>query len=185
MTGPAVVAVLRLGLASAAVATLGACRADQTPELFGTWQAEVLIEDGDTVDVDLENVSLAFAPDLNYLYTSTLDYVEPGTYRLDGGVLYTLPEGSDAGAARKVKVELLDSARLHILMNDAGKLRRLEFARVARDAAVVDTFGRGGDGAYDIDTAYYPLDSGSLDGPQYDDGHFDDGHGHPDDGHGH
>ena len=121
------------------------------------------------MDVDLSKVSLDFTPDLHYLYTSTLDYVEPGSYRLERGVLFTLPTGADESATRKVRVEKLDSVNLHILMNDDGKLRQLQFVRVdmpdgradqPKEDALLDTFG--------IDTTTYELDSTDLEGLDFD-----------------
>ena len=122
----------------------------------------MLIEDGDTVKVNLTNVSLAFAPDNTYLYTSTLDYVEPGTYSFERGVLYTLPAGAEEDAARKVKVELLDSLRLQILMNDAGKLRQLHFLRVRLPAAADADDEQSALDSFAIDTTTYLLDSAEL-----------------------
>lgn len=130
----------------------------------------MLIENGDTVDVDLNKVSLHFTPDLQYVYTSTLDYVEPGTFRLERGVLFTLPVGADASATRKVRIENLDSIYLFILMNDAGKLRQLQFRRLtaSRPPVPVDEFNTPAD-SFAIDTTTYEYDSLELDGMDVDD----------------
>lgn len=122
--------------------------------LLGTWQATHLLEradslgvgrgenatvaggtglggfsPGDTVDVRLEDVSLRFEPDGDYVYTSTLDYFEEGTFELDGDLLTTVAAVDSVGEQR-VRVTRLDDRRLHLLMEDAGRRRELGFERV-------------------------------------------------------
>ena len=108
---------------------LGSCQADRTLELLGTWQASLLIEDGDTVDVRLDDVSLLFEPEGAYTYTSTLDYFEEGRFALDGDILETQP-AADSLSPQRVKVTTLDDSTLHFFMMDAGRRRQLEFRRM-------------------------------------------------------
>ena len=82
------------------------------------------------MDVDLADVSLAFAADQAYIYTSTLDHLEAGTYTLEGDLLTTTADSTVGTGPQRVRVITLDSARLHLLMMDQGKERRLEFVRV-------------------------------------------------------
>ena len=127
---------MRAAAAALAVATLplGACETDRTPELLGTWQASLLIEEGDTVDVRLDDVSLLFESGGAYTYTSTLDYFEEGRFALDGDILETQPT-ADSLSPQKVKVTTLDDSTLHFFMMDAGRRRQLEFRRVATAGA--------------------------------------------------
>ena len=108
---------------------LVACQRDRTPELLGTWQATSLVEEGDTVDVRLDEVSLRFEPDGDYVYTSTLDYYEEGTFALDGDILTTTAAVDSVGVQR-VRVTALDTGRLQFFMLDNGRKRQLSFQRV-------------------------------------------------------
>ena len=109
---------------------MGACNEDRTPDLHGAWQATLLVEEGDTVEVRLDDVGIQFKPDGSYVYTSTLDYAEEGNYHLDGEYLYRTPTGADPEGILPVEIAALDSTRLHFNMVDSGKARRLEFLRV-------------------------------------------------------
>ena len=105
------------------------CQDDRTPELLGTWQATSLVEEGDTVDVRLDDVSLRFDTGGRYVYTSTLDYYEEGTFVFEGDILTTSPEIDSVGEQR-VKVTVLDPEQLRFFMMDAGRQRQLSFERV-------------------------------------------------------
>ena len=89
------------------------------------------MEEADTVEVRLDDVGLRFEPDGSYYYTSTLDYEEQGTYRLDGAYLYRQPANQAEAADRPVEIIRLDSSALHLNMQADGKPRRLEFSRIS------------------------------------------------------
>ena len=110
-------------------ATAAACRPDRTPDLLGTWQATYLIEEGDTVDVRLDDVSLRFDSGGRYVYTSTLDYYEEGAFALTDDILATTPDVDSVGPQR-VRVTALDPGALALLMFDDGRQRVLAFERV-------------------------------------------------------
>ena len=117
----------------AAVAVAGAsCGSDRTSELLGTWRATTLIEEGDTVDVNLDDVSLRFDSAGRYVYTSTLDYFEEGGFVLEDDILTTDPDVDTVGVQR-VRVTTLDTSQLAFLMFDGGRQRILRFARVRPD----------------------------------------------------
>ena len=116
-------------LSFAAAVLTAACRPDRTPEILGTWQAVYLLEEGDTVDVKLDNVSLRFDTGGHYVYTSTLDYFERGRFELVDDILTTRPEVDTVGQQR-VRVTRLTPEGLTFLMSDGGKARVLGFARV-------------------------------------------------------
>ncbi len=84
--------------------------------------------------MNLEDVSLAFGEDRRYVYSSTLDHLENGAYGLEGDLLTTTSDDASAGGPQRVRVVALDSLRLHLLMMDKGKQRRLEFTRVGANA---------------------------------------------------
>lgn len=115
----------------AAACALAACGRDYGAELAGAWRATTLLEEGDTVAVDLSDVGIAFRPGGRYVYTSTLDHEEQGTYRVDGALLLTTPEGQDTIADRPVEIALLERDVLHLNMQEGDKARVLQFERVA------------------------------------------------------
>jgi hypothetical protein len=113
-----------------AFTAFAACNSDRTPELLGSWQANLLIEEGDTIDVILDDVGLYFAKDGSYIYTSTLDYEESGTFRTSGEMLFTTPAAQDTLVERPVEIALLDKDVLHLNMKEGDKNRILEFERI-------------------------------------------------------
>lgn len=90
---------------------------------------DLIFDEGDTVDLRLEDVSLQFEADGDYTYTSTLDYFETGTFSLDGDIL-TTAASTDSIPTQRVRVIRLDDGRLHLFMKDAGRNRELGFERV-------------------------------------------------------
>lgn len=85
--------------------------------------------ENDTVDVRLEDVSLRFGADGEYVYTSTLDYYEDGTFALDGDLLTTIPRVDTIGRQR-MRITALQGDSLKLLMDDQGRRRELGFRRV-------------------------------------------------------
>ncbi len=114
---------------------IAACKQDRTPELLGSWQANLLIEEGDTIDVILDDVGLFFDADGSYIYTSTLDYEESGTFRSQGDMLFTTPSEQDTLLERPVAIALLDENALHLNMKEGEKNRILEFERIDLSAS--------------------------------------------------
>lgn len=81
--------------------------------------------------VDLSDVGIAFREGGQYVYTSTLDHEESGTYRVDGSLLMTTPAGQDTITDRPVEIALLEGDLLHLNMREGDKARVLQFERVA------------------------------------------------------
>ena len=90
----------------------------------------MLIEEGDTIDVILDDVGLFFDTDGSYIYTSTLDYEESGTFRSSGDMLFTTPTAQDTLLERPVEIALLTDNLLHLNMKEGDKNRILEFERI-------------------------------------------------------
>ena len=98
----------------------------------------MLIEDGDTIDVILDDVGLFFDEEGKYIYTSTLDYEESGIFRSKGNMLFTTPVKQDTLVERPVAIALLDELVLHLNMKEGQKNRILEFERIILDESDVD-----------------------------------------------
>ncbi len=89
-----------------------------------------LVEEGDTVEVNLQDVSISFDPAGDYAYTSTLDYTERGTFRTDGEYLITQPNVPDTIPERAVEIATLEPSVLRLNMQEGDKRRVLMFERV-------------------------------------------------------
>lgn len=79
-------------------------------------------------------MGIAFREGGQYVYTSTLDHEESGSYRVDGALLMTTPAGQDSIADRPVEIALLEGDVLHLNMREGDKARVLQFERVANAA---------------------------------------------------
>ncbi|MFK8056665.1 MAG: hypothetical protein AB8F78_11145 [Saprospiraceae bacterium] len=126
-------------------AVFAACQADRTPELLGAWQATLLVEEGDTIEVILDDVGLFFDEEGKYIYTSTLDYEESGIFRTKGNLLFTTPVKQDTLVERPVAIALLNEKALHLNMKEGDKNRILEFERITPDATEEDELHDGHD----------------------------------------
>lgn len=132
----------------------------------------MLLEEGDTVDIDLTDVSLSFSPSGSYVYTSTLDHLEEGTFTVEGDLLVTTADTTADTQPQRVRILRLDSSRLHVQMKDQGKDRRLEFMRVIIEQPATDTTsGSYDEQAFEIDSLDMILDSAQLDDHDHDHDH--------------
>ena len=105
-----------------------ACQPVKTEDLRGQWQAVELTEEGDSLAVNLEEITLAFS-DLGYTFSSTLNYQEAGTYQLDQNLLTTTDSLNGTAGEKTVEIARLQNDSLFIRMNEAGKERRLVMIR--------------------------------------------------------
>ena len=87
-----------------------------------------LTEEGDSLRVNLEEITLRFA-DNGYDFTSTLNYKEEGVYSLNENFLLTLDSLNEGANEKIVEITRLENDSLHIRMNDAGKERLLVMIR--------------------------------------------------------
>ena len=100
------------------------CNAINKKQLKGEWTAVQLTEEGDTLNVNLEEITLNF-DDNAYQFTSTLNYGESGTYRLAENLLYTQDTLSGDALEKVVEITKIKVDSLFIRMNEGGKERLL------------------------------------------------------------
>lgn len=93
-------------------------------QLKGKWTAVQLTEEGDSLKVNLDEITLDFK-DIGYKFTSTLNYKEAGTYNLKDNFLTTLDSLNEGTAEKVVEITKLQNDSLFIRMNEAGKERIL------------------------------------------------------------
>ncbi|GEM_PF-1874454 len=100
--------------------------------LEGQWQATVVLEEGDTLPVDVGQIRLIFDDEGHYRYHSTLNYREAGFYKLEGALLYTRDTTHrDTVLERFVKVPVLTTDSMVVLMRTReDKERLLRFRRI-------------------------------------------------------
>ncbi len=102
---------------------LPSCSPYNNTDLAGEWTAISLTEEGDSLAIELSDVGFSFTEDGQYTFSSTLEYQEAGSYRLDGPYLFTTDSLSGVALEKAVEIKALQNDSLTILMNDLGKER--------------------------------------------------------------
>ncbi len=105
-----------------------ACKAITKKQLEGKWVAVQLTEEGDTLKVNLEEITLDFEKNA-YQFTSTLNYRESGVYRLKDYLLYTQDTLKENAVEKIVEITKINTDSLFIRMNESGKERLLVMKR--------------------------------------------------------
>lgn len=109
---------------------LSSCSSVEEDLLVGDWQATEIIEEGQTLPVNLEEIKLSFGSNDFYLFNSTLNYEEAGSYFLDSKYLFTTDTVNHASSEKAVEVIKLTSDSLVLKMNDSGKERLLRLSKM-------------------------------------------------------
>ncbi|MEL6925641.1 MAG: hypothetical protein AAFO94_16470 [Bacteroidota bacterium] len=101
---------------------LGACQPNDTrPELLrGQWQGIAFTESADSVKLDPSEITFDFRPNGVYHYTSTLNYKEAGSYKLDGAILYTTDTVWRVTGEKAVEIAFEGKDTLLVNMNRDG-----------------------------------------------------------------
>lgn len=97
--------------------------------LVGKWQAVVLYEQEEKVDMDLSPVYFEFFPNDRYYFQSTLKLSEAGRFYTVGQLLYTTDTTAAQPFEKAVKVTQLSQDSLAFLMNDKGTKKALQLVR--------------------------------------------------------
>lgn len=107
---------------------LASCGGIQQEQLKGKWTAVQLTEEGDSLKVNLDEITLDFG-NKGYDFTSTLNYKEAGTYTLKDNLLTTLDSLNEGTIEKVVEITRLQNDSLYIRMNEQGKERILVMIR--------------------------------------------------------
>jgi hypothetical protein len=107
---------------------LPACREYTSEALTGSWRASSVVEEGDTLDLDLANVFLDFTEDRQFHYQHTqLDSLS-GVFKLSDGLinLYVLSPSPDT-----IIIQLADltDKSMILRMNHDGRERLVTMVR--------------------------------------------------------
>lgn len=111
---------------------LSACGGGLEAELLiGKWQAFELLENEESVDLDLSPVYFEFLENERYHFQSTLKFSESGRYYTMGHLLYTTDTTANEAIEKAVKIVQLNQDSLSFLMNDQGVGKQLRLVRMA------------------------------------------------------
>lgn len=103
---------------------------DKKALLIGQWQATNLLEETDTLGIDLNAVQLEFHTTKQYSFHGTLNELEAGTYRIQKDLLFTKDTLSQPPHEKVVKILKLNTDSLQLEMRDKDKKRILDLRKV-------------------------------------------------------
>lgn len=111
------------------VLMIASCTDSRHEALQGSWQAESFLEEGDSVAVNLLEIRLEFSDFDRYVFYSTLNYREAGSYRLEGPMLFTQDTLSPNTPERTLRIRQLEADTLLLDMEADGKKQALRLLR--------------------------------------------------------
>ena len=96
-------------------------------QIIGVWKATEIFENDKILkDKTLENIVLQFNDEGNYTYQGTLNYKEAGKFKVKRSSLFL---SSQSEEEKEVHIEALNSKKLILLMEEAGKVRKMVFSK--------------------------------------------------------
>ncbi|MEL7124087.1 MAG: hypothetical protein AAFO07_31920 [Bacteroidota bacterium] len=105
------------------------CSKEDNSYLYGKWQAIELQEDGQVIDVPLDEISFSFDEKGIYTFTSTLNYREAGNFVIETPYLYTIDTLNNASTEKTVELIKKSVDTIVIKMEQVGKERLLRLAK--------------------------------------------------------
>ena len=121
---------MKYWIAVLGICFLASCASLKDDLLLGDWQATEIIEEGKALPVNVEEIKLSFKGEDFYLFNSTLNYKEAGSYFLDSKYLFTTDTVNHASTEKAVEVIKLTQDSLVLKMNDSGKERLLRLSKM-------------------------------------------------------
>ncbi len=108
-------------------ASLLGCQQVSETQLLGLWTAETVVQEQDTVDLDLEFVRLYFGHD-TFVYTYTMRDTLRGNYKVDQPLLVLYVDSPHRDTLR-LEIARYQSSDLLLKMHHEGKERLVTFRR--------------------------------------------------------
>ncbi len=99
------------------------CQKQPNIDLTGTWKAIELTQEGDSLEIDLGEVSFKFMENGRYQFNSTLKYKEAGTYHIDGPFLFSTDTTQNILHEKAVEIIQLSGDTLILRMEELDKER--------------------------------------------------------------
>ena len=109
---------------------LFACGPYQKKDLIGKWEAVAVLEEGKPLPVNVQEITFTFYRNNGYNFTSTLRYIESGTFSIKGKLLYTLDTLDSNSRTKAVEIRTASRDSLFFVMQDGGKKRLVKLHRV-------------------------------------------------------
>jgi hypothetical protein len=96
-------------------------------QIIGVWKATEIFENDKILkDKTLENIVIQFNDEGDYTYQGTLNYKEVGKFKVKSNSLFL---SSQSEEEKELHIEALNSKKLILLMEDAGKIRKMVFSK--------------------------------------------------------
>lgn len=107
---------------------LNSCSYIATYQIVGVWRVVEIFENNKLLkDKTLDSVILQFNDEGQYTYQSTLNYKEAGNFEVKRNILVMSNHLSNE--EKKLHIDALSSKKLVLLMEDAGKARKMVFIK--------------------------------------------------------
>ena len=105
------------------------CASEKENLLVGKWTAVELLENNDSLAVNLDEIWFSFDENQQYSFHSTLNYNEAGTYEVVGDLLYTTDTINEISQRKAVKLLELNENSLKIEMKVKKAVRILSLIK--------------------------------------------------------
>ena len=105
------------------------CSSKKENLLLGKWKAVELLENNDSLAVKLDDIWFSFDENQNYIFHSTLNYNEAGTYEVIGDLLYTTDTINETSQRKAVKLLQLNESSLKMEMKVKNAVRILSLSK--------------------------------------------------------
>lgn len=105
------------------VLSMLACQDHSSTDITGVWKAIELAQEGDSLEINLEEVSFEFTKNGRYKFNSTLKYKEAGTYHIDGPFLFSTDTTQTIEQEKAVEILQLSGDTLILRMEELNKER--------------------------------------------------------------
>ena len=106
---------------------LSSCNFIANYQIVGVWKATEIFENDKILkDKTLENIILQFNDEGNYSYEGTLNYKEAGKFKVSSNSLFLTNQLKEE---KELHIEALNSKKLILLMEEAGKVRKMVFSK--------------------------------------------------------
>ena len=109
--------------------SVSACKTDKEKAIIGKWNADNLVECDDVVPIVANLVNIEFKSDGRYIFNSTLNIHEEGTYKIKKNHLFLQDKIRDKAVEKIVLITKLTSDSLVLEMNFKGKEQWLTFVK--------------------------------------------------------
>ncbi len=103
------------------ILSVSACKSEKERAILGKWNAAKLTECDEIIPIANTVVNIEFNSNGRYIFNSTLDIHEEGTYKIKKNYLYTLDKVREKATEKIVLIKQLSADTLVLEMNYKGK----------------------------------------------------------------